>query len=159
MIETYFIPCFNAFFASMAFAMIFNVRDIKVLALSSFTAAFGWFVYLISAGAFNVVGQNLMASVAVALVSEFLSRIMKTPSTIFIIIGIIPFVPGGGIYYTMEYCVKGDTQMFLEKGLETFAVAGAIAIGVSIASSIFRFYIYGKNKRQKRIESYDRHDI
>ncbi|MEG2082581.1 MAG: hypothetical protein RR011_05075 [Oscillospiraceae bacterium] len=40
----------------------------------------------------------------------------------------------------MEYCVSGNTAMFLEKGLHTFAIAGAIAVGVSLASSIVRIF-------------------
>ena len=91
-----------------------------------------------------------------------MSRIFKTPSTVFLVIGVLPMVPGGGIYYTMEYCIKGNTEMFISKGLETIAVAGAIAIGVSIASAIFRFYSFMQIKQFKQrtdmVIRYDRNN-
>ncbi|MEG1896309.1 MAG: threonine/serine exporter family protein, partial [Oscillospiraceae bacterium] len=97
-------------------------------------------VYLFSAVFGSDIIQNLLAAFAVALFSELMARVFKTPATVFLIIGILPMVPGGGIYYTMEYCVSGNTAMFLEKGLHTFAIAGAIAVGVSLASSIVRIF-------------------
>ena len=53
----------------------------------------------------------------------------KAPVTGFLTIGILPLVPGGGIYYTMEYCVSGQTSQFIETGIHTFAIAGALAVG------------------------------
>ena len=55
-------------------------------------------------------------------------------------IGILPLVPGGGIYYTMEYCVSGQTSQFIETGIHTFAIAGALAVGVLIVSSLVRLF-------------------
>lgn len=55
-------------------------------------------------------------------------------------IGILPLVPGGGIYYTMEYCVSGQTELFIETGIHTFAIAGALAVGVLIVSSLVRLF-------------------
>ena len=50
--------------------------------------------------------------------------------------------------------------MFIEKGLETIAVAGAIAIGVSVASAIFRMYSYFQiqqfKQRENMVIRYDR---
>ena len=121
----YVYPCLGAFAASFVFCTILNVKDIKVALVASLNAGMGWLIYLVSAAFVGIVGQNLLAAVAVALFAEFISRVMKTPSTIFIIVGILPMVPGGGIYYTMEYCIQGNTEMFISKGLQTLAVAGA----------------------------------
>ena len=49
-------------------------------------------------------------------------------------------VPGGGIYYTMEYCVSGQTSQFIETGIHTFAIAGALAVGVLIVSSLVHLF-------------------
>ena len=80
----------------------------------------------------------------------------------FLVIGVLPMVPGGGIYYTMEYGVQGNTQMFIEKFIETISVAGAIAVGVSVASAVFRMYSYFQNQQFKQRENmvirYDRHN-
>lgn len=162
MFKDIFLPVLWAFLSSLVFCGILNVKDKKVLLVAAFGGGLGWFVYLISAPVESVVMQNLIAAVTVALYSEFMSRMLKAPSTVFLVIGVLPMVPGGGIYYTMEYGVQGNTQMFIEKGLETIAVAGAIAVGVSVASAIFRMYSYFQKQQFKQRENmvikYDRHN-
>lgn len=152
----FLLPCLNAFFACAGFCVIFNIKNLKIAAVASFGGAFGWFIYLICAGFGSDIVQNLIAAVAVALFSEGMARVFKTPATIFLIIGILPMVPGGGIYYTMEYCIMGNTAMFIEKGLHTFAIAGAIAVGVSLAASIVRICTNANNQRWKKEIKYDR---
>lgn len=152
MIMEYIYPCLVAFAASFVFCVVLNVKDIKVALVASIGAGAGWLIYLVSGSFVGVVGQNLIAAVAVALFAEFISRVMKTPSTIFIIVGILPMVPGGGIYYTMEYCIQGNNEMFISKGLQTLAVAGAIAVGVSIASAIYRFYTHTKKQIRNKVK-------
>ena len=66
------------------------------------------------------------------------ARLYKTPATVFLIIGIVPLVPGGGIYYTMDALLDGEMDLFLRRGLETAAYAGAIAVGCSLVSSMAR---------------------
>ena len=147
----YVYPCLVAFAASFVFCTILNVKNIKVALVASLNAGAGWLIYLVSGLFLGIVGQNLIAATVVALFAEFISRVMKTPSTIFIIVGILPMVPGGGIYYTMEYCIQGNTEMFISKGMQTLAVAGAIAVGVSFASAIYRFYrLVGSARSYKR---------
>lgn len=160
MFKELFLPCLWAFLSSLVFCGIFNVHDKKIILVSALGGGLGWFAYLISAPFASVVMQNFIAAITVALFSEFMSRILKTPSTVFLVIGVLPMVPGGGIYYTMEYGVQGNTEMFIEKGLETIAVAGAIAIGVSVASAIFRMYSYFHiqqfKQRENMVIRYDR---
>ena len=162
MFKELFLPCLWAFLSSLVFCGIFNVKDKKIIFISALGGGLGWLAYLLAAPMESVVMQNLVAAITVALFSEFMSRIFKTPSTVFLVVGVLPMVPGGGIYYTMEYGVQGNTEMFINKGLETIAVAGAIAIGVSIASAIFRFYAYMQNQqleqRTKMVIRYDRNN-
>lgn len=149
----YIYPCFIAFAASFVFCVILNVKDIKIAFVASIGAALGWLVYLVAGNFVGIVGKNLLAAITAALFAEIVARLMKTPATIFIIVGILPMVPGGGIYYTMEYCINGNNEMFLTKGMETLAVAGAIAVGVSLASALYRIYANTKthilNKMKK----------
>ena len=63
---------------------------------------------------------------------------MKAPATIFLIIGILPLVPGSGLYNAMDHLISGDSVMFAQVGLETASYAGAIAVGVSMVSSVAR---------------------
>ena len=47
-------------------------------------------------------------------------------------------MPGGGLYYAMNFLINGNYAMFAKKGIQTAAYAGAIAVGVSMVTSIVR---------------------
>lgn len=132
-----YLSCLWAFCACYAFGLVYTMRG-KTLALASLGGAIGWLVYLL----FGFVGRDLfqyfVATIATAVYSEVLARIMKKPATEFQIVALLPLVPGGGIYYTMEYCVIGNNAKFLEAGLHTLGIAGALATGILLVSSIFR---------------------
>ena len=89
----------------------------------------------------------MLATIVTATLAEIFARVLKTPATVLLIIGIIPLVPGGGIYYTMEALVNGDMAMFARFGLETVASAGAIAVGSSLVSAVTRILMAQKNAR------------
>lgn len=84
--------------------------------------------------------QYLISTIVVSAYAEVMARVFKAPVTGFLTIGILPLVPGGGIYYTMEYCVSGQTSQFIETGIHTFAIAGALAVGVLIVSSLVHLF-------------------
>ena len=69
-----------------------------------------------------------------------MARICKVPATLFLTVAFLPLVPGGGMYYTMEYCMRGETELFMETGLHTLALAGAIAVGIMLVSSLMRMW-------------------
>ena len=119
----------------------------RILLLSSLTGAAGWAVYILAAPLGDVVLRSLVATLVVALLSEVLARVLKAPATIFLIVGIIPLVPGGGLYYTMDYLISGDLDLFLREGLQTGACAGAIAVGVSMVSSLSRVISWHRQRR------------
>ena len=75
-----------------------------------------------------------MATVAIALYSEGMARLHKSPVTIYLVVSFLPLVPGSKIYYTMEYGMAGDTARFLQTGLETCKIAGAIVAGIALVS-------------------------
>ena len=65
-------------------------------------------------------------------------RIRRCPVTGYQLVALLPLVPGGGIYYAMGYCLEGDTEQFLSALLGTLGMAAALAVGVILASSLFR---------------------
>lgn len=135
--EQIFLPCLYAFVGCAAFCFIFQVRRWQHILCASLSGAIGWLTYLLLADSSHVV-RGLLATIAVALLSEIFARIFKTPATVFLLIGIIPLVPGGGIYYTLEALIGGDMSLFVRKGLETVAFAGSIAVGCSLVASVAR---------------------
>ncbi len=133
----FLLPCLYAVLACVAFCFILNQRGL-LLVVSSLGGGVGWAVCLLCAFTGSDVIQYFAGAVAVALYAEVMARLLKAPATGFLVVGILPFVPGGGIYYTMEYCLSGNTQLFLSTGIHTFGVAGAVAVGLLLASSLVR---------------------
>ncbi len=72
----------------------------------------------------------------------------KCPATVFLVASMIPLVPGGTIYYTMESLLLGDTQRCIELGVSTFEIAGSIAMG--ILTSSFAVKLVKTLKRRRR---------
>ena len=85
-----------------------------------------------------------VATIVVSSLAEILARVLKAPATIFLVIGIIPLVPGGGLYYTMDYLINQNYPMFSQVGLQTAAIAAAIAVGASMVTSIVRMLTWRK---------------
>jgi uncharacterized membrane protein YjjB (DUF3815 family) len=61
---------------------------------------------------------------------------MKMPATTFIIPGIIPLVPGYGLYYSMLKIIEANYQEALNVGFESLLIALGIAAGIIIATSM-----------------------
>ena len=140
-----FLPCLYAFLGCAAFCFIFELRRWHYIISASVAGAVSWFVYLCLDGWSNV-SRFLVATIAVAVLAEVFARLYKTPATVFLIIGIIPLVPGGGIYYTMEALINGDMTAFVRLGMETVASAGAIAVGCSLVSAVARIVTLKRRK-------------
>lgn len=136
-----FLPCVYAFLACIGFCFIFNIHGPGIL-ICGCGGALGWLVYLLSAFILpNAIFQCLIAAIAITVFSEVMARIRRCPVTGYLIIALLPLVPGGGIYETMRHCVQGDTQLFLSALLRTFGLAGALALGTLLGSSIVRILI------------------
>lgn len=136
-----FLPCVYAFLACIGFCFIFNIHGPGIL-ICGCGGALGWLVYLLSAFLLpNAIFQCLMAAIAITVFSEVMARIRRCPVTGYLIIALLPLVPGGGIYETMRHCVQGDTQLFLSALLRTFGLAGALALGTLLGSSVVRIVI------------------
>ena len=54
-------------------------------------------------------------------------------------------IPGGGVYYAMNYAVRDDMAAFADTGVHALAIAGAIAAGVMLISSMFRMWTTWKH--------------
>ncbi len=132
------LPCLYAFLACIAFSFIYNVSPRRI-PLTCLGGALGWFVYLISGFASDV-PRYFVAAVVIAVYAELMARVCRVPATLFLTTAVLPLVPGSGMYYTMEYCVRGETELFVETGLHTLALAGAIALGIMLVSSLVHMW-------------------
>lgn len=131
------LQCVYAAIACLGFCGVFEVHRLKFVLASCFAGGAAWGIYLLTANCSQMV-RYLIATIACALLAEIFARIFRAPATLFLLVGIIPMVPGGGLYYTMEALLNGDRVLCAELGIQTAAAATAIAVGVSLVSSLMR---------------------
>lgn len=133
-------PFLSAFFATLGFALLYNIRG-KTLIPAAFCGAFAWTVYLITCRfTDSMVIPYFVSGISIAVYSEIAATLFCAPVTVFLIPGIIPLVPGLTIYKTMENCLFGDVSGFVEGLLNTFKIGAAISLGLILISSIFRLF-------------------
>ena len=140
--------CLFAFIGCLGFAFIFNVHG-KGMLLCALGGALSWAVYLI---ALELTGSELTgyfwSALFSSLYSEIMARIRKYPAISYLVISIFPMIPGAGVYYTMNYAVQGQMDLFATKGMFTAGIAGIMAVGILLGSTVFRMYSDWKNSKK-----------
>lgn len=117
-------------FATLSFAVLFGAPK-KELVFCGLTGATGWLVYLICIEFDSGTAiANLIATIALTVISRTIAAIRKNPVTVYLISGIFPLVPGAGIYYTSYYFIMNESSECLSAGAEAIKVAGAIVLGI-----------------------------
>lgn len=132
------IQVLGAFLAVVSLAVMFDVPK-RYLVYDGIAAAAGWLVYLllINHGIVETISMYL-ATVVIALMSHLFARIFKAPVTVFLIPGMLPLVPGVGMYRIMYYLVIGNNAVATRYLSQTLQLAGMIALAVFTVDSVFR---------------------
>lgn len=119
-----------AMVGTAAFGLLFGVPRRFYLPCALIGGA-GWLVYLLTERASGrEAGACLAASMVVVLLSRFVAIRLRCPVTIFLICGIIPLVPGGGVYWTLYYIVSNQRGEAVDTGYQALKNAIAIVIGI-----------------------------
>lgn len=147
---SYGIPlqCIFAFIGCVGFAILFNIHGPGGL-LCALGGFLSWAVYCIAMefGASDIIAYFWSALFA-SVYSELMARIRKYPAISYLVVSIFPMIPGAGVYYTMNHAVQGNTDLFASKGLHTAAIAGIMAVGILLGSTVFRMYSDWKNHKK-----------
>lgn len=119
---------------TLGFSIYFRVSEKNVIA-STVGGIIAWGVYLLifrfSHGLFTA---NFIAALIVYLYSEIMARVLKAPSNVFFVPGIIPLIPGGSLYYTMSGIMNSEKEMFIQNGVKTIESAFGIALGIVVGA-------------------------
>ena len=147
---TYYLPCLYAFLACIGFSLLFNIHGAGMFICAG-GGALGWLVYLLTAPlAGSDIIQSFFAALVISAWSEVMARLRRCPVTSYLLVALFPLVPGGGIYYTMEHAMSGETALFLESLLHTLGLAGALAVGVLLVASLARLITNYQNRLHLR---------
>ena len=90
----------------------------------------GWGFYRGFALGAGIVAGTFISALMIMLMARVLAVIRRAPVTVFLVSGIIPIVPGVGIYYTSYYLIMNELSMASAKGMETLKLSVAICLGI-----------------------------
>ena len=142
------LECIACMIGGIGFFILFNIHG-----RGGFLCALGgvltWIVYsLVLQFSGDDILAYFFATATASVYAEVMARLRKCPTTPYLVISAFPLIPGAGIYYTMNYAVRGDMQCFVIQGMHTISIAGVMAVGILLVSTITRFFTHaGKNKR------------
>lgn len=133
-----FLEVIYAFISTLGFGILFNVRD-KNLFFSALGGSLGWFFYSLTLRQTeSTILAMLFASIVISIYAEIFSRILKNPVTLFLVCALITLVPGSGMYNTVFAAVEGNISESVNYGIETLSLAGVIAVGIILVSTLSR---------------------
>lgn len=135
---------------SFGFSFLFNVRG-KGLILCLLGGVLCWGVYaLVLEMGGNDNAAMLMGSVFAAIFAEVMARVRKCPAIGFLVMTLLPLIPGSSLYYTMNYAVRGNMEMFAYQGMKTIVLSGLMAAGVLLVSTSVRMWTVWKMEHKKK---------
>lgn len=134
------IQIIGAFVAVVALSVLFSIPK-KFLVYSGIVGAMGWFIYLVFLRLnFQETTSVFIATLVVALISHSFARVFKAPVTVFLISGILPMVPGVGMYRIVYFMLSEDSAMTAYYFNHTLQIAGLMAIAIFIMDTFFRMF-------------------
>ena len=130
------IQIFTGFLGSLGFSVLFNIRGRK-LWVASLGGLISWTIFLLLEPVFQgEASRYFFAAAAVTVYSEFFARVLKTPTTTFLVSSIVPLIPGGSLYYTMNYALNEQWNLFVQKAFSTLELA--LAVGIIAITTLTR---------------------
>ena len=137
---SYSAPLFILFgiIATFGFCVMFRA-PIKQFITISFIGGLGMFV--------NIGGTMLgnsafltcfLGSCIIAIFAEIAAKFRKDATSLFILPGIIPFVPGNILYQAMECVLEGNFNKAASYGTDALIISGSIALALILVAAVTR---------------------
>lgn len=127
-----------AFVGTFSFAVLFGVPRSFYLP-AGIVGMLGWLVFL-SISRFTPAGvfaSTFLAATVVAFLSRYAALKLKCPSTVFLICGIFPLIPGAGVFWSAYYIASSQYEAAMSSGLNAVKITLAIVLGIIIAANVF----------------------
>lgn len=134
----FFVRILASLICSAAFAVLFHAapRHLPAAGLSGALAYLVYHVIVFFGG--HVFAAAFFATAAGAVYAEIYARIFRTPVIVVLSAAIIPIVPGGDLYYTMQGALIGNAEAALTNFVKTMSIALGIAGGIVVVALAFR---------------------
>ena len=134
------VQCLFAALGCIGFSILFNIHGPGVL-LCALGGGLSLLIYRAAGelGCGDIVCY-FWAALFASVYAEIMARVRKYPAISYLVVSIFPLIPGAGVYYTMTYAVLGQMDQFAHQGMYTAAIAGIMAVGILLGSTVFRIY-------------------
>ena len=124
---------------ALAFGLMYQV-SVRMAAVAAAIGALSWTTYWSLAGRFSgsLGWAEFAGGLAVGVFSELAAGRWKQPVLVFQVPAIIPFVPGFLVYESMLSFMRNQFLVGLEQAFRAVFVAGALAVGLAVATAVTR---------------------
>lgn len=146
------IECIATFIACYSFTFQLNIHG-RGSILCPIGSVLAWATYRLLTGAgVSVLTAYFFGGVLTSVYAEIMARIRKYPATSYLVTSLLPLIPGAAVYYTMNFAVKGNLAEFTAYGTKSLAIAGVLAAGVLLATTVVRtcFMHFTRTKQSKK---------
>ena len=138
----------TALFGSLGFALMFNLGKRNVIP-AAINGMCTWIVYILVRNVIDdVFVPSLAASLWAAVFAEVAARVMKAPANQYLIVGLIPLLPGAPLYYTLSSAFDSAFFMHFYRDATSAVLYGAGAVcfqgnpyGIAEASQMFVYRV------------------
>lgn len=147
LVHAYGLQSIATFIACAGFSIIFNIHGFGIC-ICAFGGTLVWIVYCIATHfGCDLYAAYFYSALFAAIYSEIMARVRKYPAISYLVVAIFPLIPGAGIYYATSYLLRGDQNAFVQKALQTIGIAGVIAVGILMVSTLVRFWSVWKKRK------------
>lgn len=144
-----FIHFISAFIAVVSFSINLEIPK-KYIIIVGIVGALGWITYIIcDYFKLSNVLSYFISALVVAILSMILSKLLDAVSTIFLIPGILPIVPGLAMYKMVYFFINNDLQESAYQLLQAILITGGIALAIFITESIKKMKIIKKELKNE----------
>lgn len=138
-----------AYLGSLGFNILFHIRGRKLF-WASLGGLISWAVFLALEPLLpGEAIRYFCAAAAVTIYGEILARAEKTPTTTFLVPSVIPLIPGGSLYYTMNYALNKQWAAFSHRGFYTLQLALSLAVGIIAVTTLTRLLTAMRKRLRK----------
>ena len=138
----------GAFISTVGFSIVFQAEK-KHLLICGGVGAIAWTIYLLlDYYHFSSVLASFISALIVTGLCYILAKKRRAPITVFLIAGIIPLVPGVGLYRMMSALLDENYSLALDYATLTFEIAGVIAGAIGIVSLLPLLWRKPRHKKE-----------
>ena len=125
----------GVFGGTIGFAYLFGAPRRTILPISlTALAGYGAYFALARLAGMSAIASYFFATVVISLLCEIEARVIRMPSTVFLLCALVSLVPGYDLYSAMLALVENDGMRAASAMMRAVQIIAAIAVGAAAAS-------------------------